>query len=142
MSVIELLKCIDMNMVEKYVVTFGFNNDNLKKNLTLVIQQPCGKLSIRPHHQRPRGSNKKQMVLIHHTPLNKGEKTSVGGVMEHIENKIVLIPFKPPLPTLTLTNHVPIVIHMGMMQIIISYCIQNFGRPDHKLLMPIKPKVL
>ncbi len=31
-------------MVGKCVVTFGFNNDNLKKNPTLVIQQPCGKL--------------------------------------------------------------------------------------------------
>ncbi len=42
-------------------------------------------------------------------------RKQVLGVMEHIENEIALIPFKPSLPTLTLTNHVPIMIHIRMM---------------------------
>ncbi len=42
-----------------------------------------------------------------------------------IGKRIGLIHLKPPPPTLTLTNHVPIVKFMGMMKIIISPYIWN-----------------
>jgi hypothetical protein len=38
-SVFQLLKCIDLNMVEEHVVTINFNKDNLKNILTPLIQQ-------------------------------------------------------------------------------------------------------
>ncbi len=44
---------------------------------------------------------------------------------------IALIYFKPWLLTLTLNNHVPIVIHMHMMQIIVSHYIKNYSRANH-----------
>jgi hypothetical protein len=50
-----------------------------------------------------------------------GEKTNVRSVVECIRNGIVLIPFTPP-PS-TLTNHVPITIHLDMMQIFVSHYI-------------------
>jgi hypothetical protein len=40
--------------------------------------------------------------------------------MGFIGKKITLIKFKPPPPTLTLTNHVSIVKFVGMMWIIVS----------------------
>jgi hypothetical protein len=44
-----------MNMVEKCVVTFGFNNDNLRNFSTLVIQQPCGKLPNKTASPKTKG---------------------------------------------------------------------------------------
>jgi hypothetical protein len=38
-SVFQLLKCIDLNMVEENVVTINLNKDNLKNILTPLIQQ-------------------------------------------------------------------------------------------------------
>jgi hypothetical protein len=38
-NVFQLLKCIDLNMVEEHVVTINFNKDNLRNILTPLIQQ-------------------------------------------------------------------------------------------------------
>jgi hypothetical protein len=43
---------------------------------------------------------------------------------------IALICLKPWFLTLTPNNHVPIIIHMHMMQIIISHCIKNYNRAN------------
>jgi hypothetical protein len=51
---------------------------------------------------------------------NKVEKKNVG-VVGFIRKTIVPIHHKPQLPTLIPTNHVPIVMHMGMMPIIASH---------------------
>jgi hypothetical protein len=72
--------------------------------------------------------------------LCKGEKASVRSVVECIGNGIALIPFTPP-PS-TLTNHVPITIHMDMMQILVSHYIQSYNKVSHKLLMLVKIMVL
>jgi hypothetical protein len=72
------------------------------------------------------------MVPPHHILLNKGEKTSVGGVVDRIKNGTTIIPLKLPPPTLTLTNHVPIVIHMGVMYVIVSHSIQSNSKTNHK----------
>jgi hypothetical protein len=70
------------------------------------------------------------------------ERTNVGGVVGFIRRKIVLIHHKPQLPTLIPTNHVPIVMHMGMMPIIASHFTQNYGKASHKTPMPIRAKVM
>ncbi len=44
---------------------------------------------------------------------------------------IALIHLKPWLLPLTLNNHVPIVIHIHMTQIIVSHCIKNYCRANH-----------
>jgi hypothetical protein len=41
-SVFQLSKQIEMNMVEKRVVTLGFNKENVKNSPTPLIQQPRG----------------------------------------------------------------------------------------------------
>ncbi len=56
--------------------------------------------------------------------------------------KIIPIHHMPQLPTLIPTNHVPIIMHMGMMLIIASHFTQNYGKAKHKIPMPIKAKVL
>jgi hypothetical protein len=38
-NMFQLLKCINLNMVEEHVVTINFNKDNLKNILTPLIQQ-------------------------------------------------------------------------------------------------------
>ncbi len=72
------------------------------------------------------------MVPPHHISLNKGGKTSVGGVVDCNRNGTTIIPLKPPPPTLTLTNHVPIIIHMGVMYIIVSHSTRNNSKTNHK----------
>jgi hypothetical protein len=52
--------------------------------------------------------------------------------MDRNNNATTIIPLKPPLQTLTLTNHVPIVIHMGVMYIIVSHSIWNNSKTNHK----------
>jgi hypothetical protein len=49
-----------------------------------------------------------------------------------IGKRIALIHLKPPPPTLTLTNHVPIVKFMGMMKIIISPYIWNYDKAQSR----------
>jgi hypothetical protein len=56
----------------------------------------------------------KWCLFIHRILLNKGGK-NVGGVVDHIKSEITLTHLKSQPPTLTLTNHVSIVICMGMM---------------------------
>ncbi len=60
----------------------------------------------------------------------------------HIRNEIVPIHFKSQPPTITLANHVHIVIHMDMMQIIVSNCIQSNGKLNIKQPMLVKVKGL
>jgi hypothetical protein len=50
--------------------------------------------------------------------------------------------FLPILPTLIWANHVPIVIHMGMMQNNHSHSISNYNKANFILLMLTKAKVL
>jgi len=48
-----------------------------------------------------------------------------------------------PQPSTSIpTNHVPIVMHMGMMPIITSHFTQNYGWVSHRTIMPIWAKVL
>jgi hypothetical protein len=54
------------------------------------------------------------VVHLHHILLSREEKKNVGDV-GFIKRTIALIHLKPPLPTLNLTNHVPIIKFMGMM---------------------------
>jgi hypothetical protein len=49
------------------------------------------------------------------TQQNKGERTSVGGVVGHIRKRIALILLKQPLLTQILTNLAPTERHMAMM---------------------------
>jgi hypothetical protein len=60
----------------------------------------------------------------------------------YIESVIVPIHLKPLPSTLTLAIHVPIVICMGMMQIIVSRCIQNFNKANYKWPMLVKARGL
>jgi hypothetical protein len=55
--------------------------------------------------------------------LKRGERINVGGVVGHIERRIVLIVLKRPPPTLIPANLVPIARHMAMMQNIVSHFI-------------------
>ncbi len=80
---------------------------------------------IKVCHKRPRGPNWNKMVFFHHTPLNKEGWENVGDVVGFTIRKIALIRLKLPPPTLILVNHVPIIICMGMMQIIVLLYIQN-----------------
>ncbi len=48
----------------------------------------------------------------------------------------------PQLPTLIPINHVPIVMHMGMMSIIASHLTQNYNKVNHKTSMLARGKVL
>ncbi len=61
--------------------------------------------------------------------------------MGHIGRRIVLILLMPLLLTLNLANHVNIVMHLGMMQIIVSHSIHNCGEANPKLLRFVKIKV-
>jgi hypothetical protein len=70
------------------------------------------------------------------------EKKNVGGVVGLTRRRIVPIHHKPQLPTLIPPNHVPIVMHMGMILIIASHFTQNYGKANHRTLMPIRAKVL
>jgi hypothetical protein len=55
------------------------------------------------------------MVFLHHIPLNKEGRENVGDVVGFTIRKIALIHFKLTTPTLILTNHVSIIMCMGMM---------------------------
>jgi len=63
-------------------------------------------------------------------------------VVGYIENVIVPIHIKRLLLTLTLAIHVPIVIRMGMMQIIASCCIQSFNKANYEWPMLVKVRGL
>jgi len=41
-NVLQLLEHVEMNMVEKKMVKFRFNKENLRNASTPSIQQPCG----------------------------------------------------------------------------------------------------
>jgi hypothetical protein len=117
-----------------------FSKGNLRNSWTLLVQQSHGQ----PNNAtlaKTKGTNKKYVVPPHHILLNREKKTTIGSLVCHIKNEIALIHFKPQPPALTLAKHVPIVIHMYMIYIIVSYCIQNYGMPNHKWPMMIKPKV-
>jgi hypothetical protein len=70
------------------------------------------------------------MVFPHHIPLNKKGRENVGYVVGFTIRKIALIHLKLPPPTLILANHVPIIMCMGMMQMIVSLYIQNYNTID------------
>jgi hypothetical protein len=70
------------------------------------------------------------------------EKTNVGSVVAFTRRKIIPIHHKPQLPTLIPTNHVPIVMHMGMMSIIVSHFTHNYDKVNHKTSMLARVKVL
>ncbi len=75
--------------------------------------------------------------------FSKGEKTNVGGVMGLIKRGIGLIHHMPLLLTLiVISHHVPIVILIGMMQIIDSHYIQNYNRANQRPLILVKAKVM
>jgi hypothetical protein len=114
-----------------------FSKGNLKNSSTLLVEQSHSQ----PNNATPtktKGPNKNYVVPPHHILLNREEKTIIGSLVCHIKNEIALIHFKPQTLTLTLVEHVPIVIHMGMIYIIAPYCIQNYGKANHKWPMLIK----
>jgi hypothetical protein len=63
-------------------------------------------------------------------------------MVEEQIKKIVPIHHRSQLPTLIPTNHVPIVMHMGMMSIIVLHFTQNYCKANYKIPMLIKIKVL
>jgi hypothetical protein len=70
------------------------------------------------------------------------ERTNVGGVVGLIRRRIIPIHHKSQLATIIPTNHVPIVMHMGMMPIIISHFTQSYGKANHRTPMSVRTKVL
>jgi hypothetical protein len=82
------------------------------------------------------------MVVPHFIQRNKVEKKSVRGVVGLTRKKIDPIHHMPQPPTMIPTNHVTIVMHMGMMSIIASHFTHNCGWVSHKTLEPIWAKVL
>jgi hypothetical protein len=44
-NVFQLLECIEMKMMEEWVVTFGFNKENPRNAFTLMVQQFHGQLN-------------------------------------------------------------------------------------------------
>jgi hypothetical protein len=72
---------------------------------------------------------------------NKGTCQNVGSVMGFIEKKIALIHHKPLLLNLIPTNHVPIIILVGMMQIIDSHHISNYDKVNHRPPMLVRVRV-
>jgi hypothetical protein len=93
------------------------------------------------YHPRPRGPNQIQVVVPHPIQWNKVEKTSVGGVVG-FTRRIIPIHHMPQLSTLIPTNHVPIVIHMGMMLIIILHFTQNYDKAINITPILIRANVL
>jgi hypothetical protein len=65
------------------------------------------------------------MVSPYFIHQNKVERTNVRSVVGFKKRKTVPIHHKPQPPTLIPTNHVSIVMHMGMMPIIASQFTQN-----------------
>ncbi len=70
------------------------------------------------------------------------EKTIVAREEDFIRNKIVPIHHKPQPPTLILTTHVPIIMHMCMMLITISNFIKNRSKVSHRTPMLVRAKVM
>jgi hypothetical protein len=56
----------------------------------------------------------KWCIRVHHIPLNKVERKVFGDVVGLIRKIIVPIHLKPPPPSVTLANHVPIIKFVGM----------------------------
>jgi hypothetical protein len=81
-------------------------------------------------------------MVPHFIQWNKVDKTSVGGVVDLTRRRIVPIPHMTQLSTLIPANHVPIVMHMGMMLIIASHFTQNYDKAGHRTPMLIRAKVL
>jgi len=81
-------------------------------------------------------------------PYSSGGSTSystkqgVRGVVGLTRRKIDPIHHMPQPPTLIPTDHVLIVMHMGMMLIIASHFTRNYGWVNHRTLVPIWAKVL
>jgi hypothetical protein len=82
------------------------------------------------------------VVVPHLIQQNRVERKTVGGVVGLTRRKTIPIHHKPQLPTLIPTNHVRIVMHMGMMLIIASHFTQNYGKANHRTPMPIKSHVM
>jgi hypothetical protein len=96
---------------------------------------------IRPNPRNAKDLNKNQMVP-QHIQQNKVEKTNVEGVVGLIRKGSTLIHHRPQPPTLTPISLVPIVMHMGVMLIIVSYFTQNYNMVNHRTPMLIMAKVL
>ncbi len=78
-----------MNMVKKCVVIFEFSKDNSTKFLTPMAWQPCDQPNkvVLPKNK---GAKQKSCVIpLPHLFVNKGEKTNVKGVVDHIGNEIL-----------------------------------------------------
>jgi hypothetical protein len=129
-------------MVKERAVIVEFNKYNSRNSSTSWWTQQHVARHISPRHKRLKGSNMNQVVFPYYIPLNKMEKTNVEGVVGHIKNKIVFTHLKPSLPTLILTNHLPIITHMDMMWIIVSHYIQSCDMANHKPQMLKRAKDL
>jgi hypothetical protein len=101
-NVFQLSKYIKMNMVEEWIITLEFNNENLKNASTSSVQQSCGQFNkVVP--QKTKGAKLKQSSCTLYF-VEQGEKTIVGNVVGLIRKKIILILFKPLPPTLSFVN--------------------------------------
>ncbi len=119
-------------MVEKQVVTPGFNNENPRSLITPSIQQLC---------DQPNKATTKKYKGTNHIQYNKVIKINVKGALGLVR-RITLIHHKSQPLTLTLTNHVPIVVHMGMIMIITSHFTQSYNMANHIIPMLTRVRVL
>ncbi len=97
-NVFQLLECIKMNMVEEWMVTLGFNNENPKNTSMYHRFNNLMASPISPCYKRSKGPSWNNMVS-HRILLSKGERTSVGDVVGFIGK--ILILFRSLSPTLT-----------------------------------------
>jgi len=130
-----------MNMVKERMVTLGFNKENLRNSPT-----PSGQQSQRqPIKATPPKAKRAKLdsgggSTSNSTKQSGEDKCSKCGGFH--KKKDCPNPPQAIIPTLIPANHVPIVMYMGMMLIIVSHFTQNYGKANHKTLMPVRAKVL
>ncbi len=138
-SVFQILECIELNMIEENVATFGFNKETPKPLLMPSTQLACGQ-SIKASPQRLRGLNMDLEVVLHHILQNRGQRTNVGDVVGFITRGIVLIPFGVPFTIPTPTSLVLITRFMVMTWTITLHCTLGFNRLNSQVSIAIKPQ--
>jgi hypothetical protein len=66
-----LLKCIELNMVKKQVMTLGFINKNNLKNFSTQLINSHMANQTKVCHKKPKEPNQNEVVHYHCVPLNR-----------------------------------------------------------------------